>query len=126
MEMYDYWFERGKSDERQKVPIENGLKNFDSDKDPFAKKNAFFYRMGRTRVLFENNPTRLDLLDEIYDSLRDSTFPQGKIILSTRQHYSHRLLKRVFKELGYKVQAKPNCEKFHINPMKIAKKSHIT
>ena len=118
MEMYDYWITRGKSDERKKLSLNDGLKNFDFEEDLFAKKNAFFYRMGRAMVLFEYNPTRLELLNEIYDSLRETHFPHGKITLSTG-HYSHRLLKRVFAELGYRVQTKPNCEKFHVYPMKM-------
>lgn len=118
MEMYDYWFAKGDSDQRKGVPLKDGLESFDFEEDPFAKKNVFFYRMGRARVLFENNPTRLELLNEIYDSLRETHFPRGKITLSTN-HYSHRLLKKVFVELGYRVQIKPNCEKFYVYPMEM-------
>ena len=116
MEMYDYWFSRGKSDERKHIPLKEALRNFNFEEDAFAKKNMFFYRLGRAHIIFANNPTRLELLNEIYDSLRETHFPSGKITFSTK-HYSHRLLKKVFIELGYQVQTKPNCSNFYARPI---------
>lgn len=116
MEMYDYWLTKGRSDARQNVPYARIKAYFDFEEDAFSRKNLFFYRMGRAQIAFADNPTRLKLLNEIYELLRETHFPKGRITVST-SHYSHRLLKKVFIELGYRVQNKPVCMQFYVFPM---------
>ena len=119
--MYDswieYWMLKGENDQRKKISPDNVISRLNFEENFFANKYLFFYRLGRAKELFANNPSRLKLIDEIYDFFCKNHFPQGRIYFSTLNHYSHRLIKKVFFELGYKVQNKPSCKKFYATPI---------
>lgn len=73
---------------------------------------GLFYRLGILTKEFENCPTRLQLINELYPQLCKLDCLPMTLILSLKNHYSHRLLKQVMLEIGYNVQPTPNCSNF--------------
>ena len=114
---YDYWFITGKFQALKGKEL-SFPENLDFSEDAFAKKKLFFYRMGYLSAIYMTKPTHLKLVDELYNYFLHKHFPQNRILVSTAGHYSHRVLKKVFKDLGYRVQTKPNCERFYVYPAK--------
>ena len=114
---YDYWFSLGKFKALNGKEL-SFPENLDFSEDAFAKKKLFFYRLGYLSGTYRDKPTHLQLVNELYAYFLSRHFPQNRIWVSTAGHYSHRVLKRVFKGLGYRVQTKPNCERFYVYPAK--------
>lgn len=84
----------------------------------FLKVNAFkdcsiFYRLGCLYGISEKNPTRKRLITELF---REFSFAKTELpnaaIICLNGHYSHRLLKRSFKYIGYSIPVRPSSTCF--------------
>ena len=78
----------------------------------------FYSRLVAFEKKSQDHPTRLKLLNEIYNAFLGYYELPDIINLSFKNHYSHRLLKETFLHLGYRVQAKPDCSDFKIKRVK--------
>ena len=85
------------------------------DRPNYMNELSVFYRLGALYGISQKNPTRLELIDELLRefSLCKSDLPNyADFVLSG--HYSHRMLRRTFDYLGYRLP--PNrivCSGFH-------------
>lgn len=77
---------------------------------------AFFYFLGMTYWDYKsrNCPTRCQLVGEIFRIFRSFTKIPDKTIIHLDARYSHRLLKEVFRKLGYCVPGHPDCNQLQI------------
>ena len=77
---------------------------------------------------FKDCPTKLQLIEELRSQLlKFGNLPLDNLPitlrLSLKTHYSHRLLKQIMLEIGYRVQPKPNCSGFVSHKIQKPKKS---
>ncbi len=77
------------------------------------KDCSIFYRLGCLYGISQRNPTRKRLITELF---REFSFAKTELpnaaIICLNGHYSHRLLKRSFKYIGYSIPVRPNSTCF--------------
>lgn len=106
-----YNYQLGESDERKRL---NGERVSDFN---FKNQLSCFYRLGTLYERYQNRPTHRELLFELTrefcNNCHNSELP-NLIWIELKKHYSHRLIKGVFDDLGYRVSAmEKEFEFFH-------------
>lgn len=71
------------------------------------------YRIGRLTERYKNCPKKTKLLTELLFEFEKHEFFPNLIDIFLDGKYSHRLLKKVLFELGYRIPASPQCAHFH-------------
>lgn len=71
------------------------------------------YCIGRLEERYKGCPKKTQLLVELFFIFEKYEFFPNLIDIFLDGNYSHRLLKGIMKELGYKTPSSPNCRHFH-------------
>lgn len=78
------------------------------------KNLSVFYRLGLIYKKSENRPKTQSLIWELYKEFSFCTSPlPNSYVIRLSGTYSHRLLKKIMKKIGYRISPKPNCSNFH-------------
>ena len=102
MDVRLYYYHLGESDERKKL---NGERVSDLS---FKNQTSCFYRLGSLSERHRNHPTRSALLFELTREFCYNCYSSelpNLITVQLNSHYSHRLIKTILDELGYRVSA---------------------
>ena len=75
--------------------------------------NSCFYRLGVLSVRYENCPTRLALVKELCREFSFYSELPNLAVITLKNDYSHRLLKRVMDNLGYHIPVRPDLIGFN-------------
>ena len=88
---------------------EAGGKDF--KRSPF--NSSISYRLGRLSYRYNNCPKKQILIEELtcFFEEQQNSFLPNYVVLSLRLKYSHKLLKKVMLQLGYRIPVKPNCNR---------------
>ena len=112
MDVRLYYYHLGESDERKKL---NGERVSDLS---FKNQTSCFYRLGSLSERHRNHPTRSALLFELTREFCYNCYSSelpNLITVQLNSHYSHRLIKTILDELGYRVSAmEKDFECFHV------------
>ena len=74
---------------------------------------APLYRLGRHKERYANCPQKSKLITELVFEFEKHEFFPNLVDIFLDGKYSHRLLKKMMEELGYRIPASPDCAHFH-------------
>lgn len=72
-----------------------------------------FYRLGVLSAKYQKCPTRLKLIKELCREFSFYSELPNLAVLTLKDNYSHRLLKRTMDDLGYHIPSRPNLKGFN-------------
>lgn len=92
--LISYFYSRGQIDESQKLCFINKT---------IIDQFTLFYRLGVLSEKFKNCPKRLLLIEELYREFSKHSRLQNYTNILLRNHYSHRLIRNILKEINYHI-----------------------
>lgn len=108
--LVDYFYRCGREDVKQNVQKAN--RNI-------VDIYSLYYQLGVLTERFQNCPTKLQLLEELKEEFSQYYVLPNSLKLSLKNHYSHRLLKKMLNTISYyTLSKKPICSGFSVSRIK--------